>query len=208
MDVVLERLGIALDGRPGDPKVAMVGAFTKKGLYRAWQALEAGRTCEAVESCETAAERLEQQVDPHYEDVRGEVRGLDPAVLWPDWPASIDGALAVSGTDRRLEVTLDRLRGRFLGRRLRGEGRAVLENLGLADIAGNEPLADHHVFNTIYSGLVVLPAAVMQLWEDGLLWLDDDVNGYLPFEVRHHDLVQPDFNIAINRNQLALAGNL
>jgi hypothetical protein len=31
---------------------------------------------------------------------------------------------------------------------------------------------------------------------------------YLPFEVRHHDLVQPAFNIAVNRNQLALAGNL
>ena len=31
---------------------------------------------------------------------------------------------------------------------------------------------------------------------------------YLPFEVRHHDLVQTTFNIAVNRNQLALAGNL
>jgi len=31
---------------------------------------------------------------------------------------------------------------------------------------------------------------------------------YIPFEVRHHDLVQTDFNIAVNRNQLALAGNL
>jgi ribosomal protein L37AE/L43A len=31
---------------------------------------------------------------------------------------------------------------------------------------------------------------------------------YLPFEIRHHDLVQNTFNIAVNRNQLALAGNL
>jgi hypothetical protein len=31
---------------------------------------------------------------------------------------------------------------------------------------------------------------------------------YIPFEVRHHDLVQPDFNFAVNRSQLALAGNL
>ena len=31
---------------------------------------------------------------------------------------------------------------------------------------------------------------------------------YLPFEIRHHDLVQTRFNIAVNRNQLALAGNL
>ncbi len=31
---------------------------------------------------------------------------------------------------------------------------------------------------------------------------------YLPFDVRHHDLVQPRFNIAVNRNQLALSGNL
>lgn len=31
---------------------------------------------------------------------------------------------------------------------------------------------------------------------------------YLPFEVRHHDLVQASFNIAVNRNQLTLTGNL
>ncbi len=31
---------------------------------------------------------------------------------------------------------------------------------------------------------------------------------YLPFEVRHHDLVQTTLNIAINRKQLELAGNL
>jgi len=31
---------------------------------------------------------------------------------------------------------------------------------------------------------------------------------YLPFEIRHHDLVQTTFNIAVNRNQLSLAGNL
>ena len=31
---------------------------------------------------------------------------------------------------------------------------------------------------------------------------------FIPFEVRHHDFVQTDFNFAVNRNQLALAGNL
>lgn len=31
---------------------------------------------------------------------------------------------------------------------------------------------------------------------------------YLPFEKRHHDLVQPAFNVAVNRNQLALSNNL
>lgn len=31
---------------------------------------------------------------------------------------------------------------------------------------------------------------------------------YLPFDVQHHDLVQSRWRIAINRNQLALAGNL
>lgn len=31
---------------------------------------------------------------------------------------------------------------------------------------------------------------------------------YLPFDVRNHDLVQSEYQIAINRNQLALAGNL
>jgi hypothetical protein len=31
---------------------------------------------------------------------------------------------------------------------------------------------------------------------------------YLPFEIRHHDLVQTTYHIAVNRNQLALAGNL
>jgi hypothetical protein len=31
---------------------------------------------------------------------------------------------------------------------------------------------------------------------------------YLPFAIKPHDLVQTTFNIAVNRNQLALAGNL
>lgn len=31
---------------------------------------------------------------------------------------------------------------------------------------------------------------------------------YIPFSLQHHDLVQPTFNIAVNRNQLSLAGNL
>lgn len=31
---------------------------------------------------------------------------------------------------------------------------------------------------------------------------------YLPFEKRHHDLVYPSLNIAVNRNQLALSNNL
>ena len=31
---------------------------------------------------------------------------------------------------------------------------------------------------------------------------------YLPFEIHHHDLVLPTFNIAVNQNQLGLAGNL
>jgi hypothetical protein len=31
---------------------------------------------------------------------------------------------------------------------------------------------------------------------------------YLPFEKRHHDLVQPTYHIAVNQNQLGLAGNL
>lgn len=31
---------------------------------------------------------------------------------------------------------------------------------------------------------------------------------YLPFSIHHHDLVQTTFGIAVNRNQLALAGNL
>jgi hypothetical protein len=31
---------------------------------------------------------------------------------------------------------------------------------------------------------------------------------YLPFDVRHHDLVQTRYHISINRNQLALANNL
>ncbi len=65
-------------------------------------------------------------------DARGEARGLNPAVLWPGWPARIDGALAISGTDERLEAAIEGLEGRFLGRRLRGEGRMVLEDMELA----------------------------------------------------------------------------
>ena len=31
---------------------------------------------------------------------------------------------------------------------------------------------------------------------------------YIPFVEKHHELIQPDFKIAINKNRLALSGNL
>jgi len=31
---------------------------------------------------------------------------------------------------------------------------------------------------------------------------------YIPFKVKHHDLVQEELHLSINRNQLALSGNL
>ena len=56
---------------------------------------------------------------------------------------------------------------------------------GLANIEENRPVENTTLFTLASISKTVSVAAVMQLWEDGLLELDNDVNDYLPFSVRN-----------------------
>ncbi len=59
------------------------------------------------------------------------------------------------------------------------------ENVGLADIEGELPVSDDHLFTIWSTSKAVTGTALMQLWEDGHFGLDDDVAEYVPFPVRH-----------------------
>ena len=56
---------------------------------------------------------------------------------------------------------------------------------GWADLAGGVPMTPETIMNVASISKTVTNLAVMQLRDRGLLALDDDVNLYLPFPVRH-----------------------
>jgi len=59
------------------------------------------------------------------------------------------------------------------------------DGYGWADIANKIPMTPDKVQNIGSISKTVTATAVMQLWEKGLFKLDDDVNDYLPFSVKH-----------------------
>jgi len=56
---------------------------------------------------------------------------------------------------------------------------------GYADIAQNRLVTDSTLFYIASVAKPVTATAIMQLWEQGLFELDDDINNYLPFQVRN-----------------------
>ncbi|UCF64432.1 MAG: serine hydrolase [bacterium] len=56
---------------------------------------------------------------------------------------------------------------------------------GYANIAKNRLVTDSTLFFLASISKPVTATALMQLWEEGLFGLDDDVNNYLPFQVRN-----------------------
>jgi CubicO group peptidase (beta-lactamase class C family) len=56
---------------------------------------------------------------------------------------------------------------------------------GYADISNSEEADRNSIFTIMSIGKLVLATAAFQLWEDGLLDLNTDINQYLPFEVRN-----------------------
>ena len=56
---------------------------------------------------------------------------------------------------------------------------------GWADIENKVPMTEKTIQNIGSISKTITATAVMQLWEKGKLKLDDDVNGYLPFQVRN-----------------------
>lgn len=56
---------------------------------------------------------------------------------------------------------------------------------GLADVENNRPVTADTTFQIASVSKTVTATAVMQLYERGLLDLDDDINQYLPFQIIH-----------------------
>lgn len=56
---------------------------------------------------------------------------------------------------------------------------------GYADIGKNRLVSDSTLFYLASISKTFVATALMQLWEQGLFELDDDINNYLPFQVRN-----------------------
>jgi len=56
---------------------------------------------------------------------------------------------------------------------------------GMANIEQNIPVDTSTLFMLASVSKTVTVTAFMQLWEEGSFGLDEDINQYLPFEVRH-----------------------
>lgn len=56
---------------------------------------------------------------------------------------------------------------------------------GFADRENGKPVTDDTIFQIASVSKTVTATAVMQLYEQGLLDLDDDINQYLPFQIIH-----------------------
>lgn len=54
---------------------------------------------------------------------------------------------------------------------------------GYMNLEDSIPVADTTMFNVFSIGKSITAACAMQLWDDGLLGLDQNVNGFLPFQV-------------------------
>ncbi len=66
------------------------------------------------------------------------------------------------------------------------DGQIVWANgYGWADIANRKPMTPDVILNIGSISKTFTCTALMQLWEQGKFQLDDPVNGYLPFKVRH-----------------------
>jgi CubicO group peptidase (beta-lactamase class C family) len=58
-------------------------------------------------------------------------------------------------------------------------------NYGYADIAQNKLVDDSTLFSIESVSKTITGTALLQLWEKGLFELDDDINNYLPFELKN-----------------------
>ena len=78
------------------------------------------------------------------------------------------------------------------------DGRLVwIQGYGWANIAGQQPMSPDTLMNIASISKTVTATAVMQLWEEGRVNLDKDVNAYLPFKVRNPN--HPGENITIRQ---------
>jgi CubicO group peptidase (beta-lactamase class C family) len=68
---------------------------------------------------------------------------------------------------------------------VKGDEIAWEGTYGLADKSRSEPATRNSIYTIMSIGKLVLSTATFQLWENGDIDLDADINQYLPFEVRN-----------------------
>jgi len=74
------------------------------------------------------------------------------------------------------------------------DGEVIWEqNYGYARLEDSTPVTNTTIWTLMSISKTVTASAIMQLWERGVFDLDDDVNDYLPFEVRNPNF--PDIPI-------------
>ena len=70
---------------------------------------------------------------------------------------------------------------------VKGEHIVWDKSFGMANIEQNIPVSDTTMFMLASVSKTITATALMQLWEDDLINLDEDNNSYLPFNVVHPD---------------------
>ena len=81
---------------------------------------------------------------------------------------------------------------------VKGEHIVWNKSFGIANIEQNIPVSDTTMFMLASVSKTVTATALMQLWQNDLINLDEDINSYLPFNVVH-----PDYpNISITPKML------
>ena len=66
---------------------------------------------------------------------------------------------------------------------IKGDSVVWSGNYGYANLATSLPVSDSTLFNAFSIGKSLTASCVLQLWEEGLLGLDQDINGFLPFQI-------------------------
>ena len=80
---------------------------------------------------------------------------------------------------------------------IKGGQVAWAKGYGWANLAKKQPFSPDTLMNIASVSKTVTATAVMQLWEDGRVGLDNDINAYLPFKVRNPR--HPDDKITVRQ---------
>lgn len=111
----------------------------------------------------------------------------------------------MSKADQVLAGLDDFVIGEMAARHLMGLAACVIKRgqvawakgYGWANLAAKQPFGPDTLMNIASVSKTVTATAVMQLWEDGRVGLDNDINAYLPFKARNPHY--PDVKITVRQ---------
>jgi len=72
-----------------------------------------------------------------------------------------------------------------------GDSIVWYNSYGYLNLEDSIPVNDSTLFNVFSIGKSITAACAMQIWDDGLLGLDENVNGFLPFQI-DNPYIEPD----------------